>query len=44
MGNRTGKVWMSGTGWVTKKLTEDRDYKEYQNESWAFLISFFRWY
>ncbi len=41
---RGGKVWVSGTGWVTKKVTADRDYSSYENDSWAFLISFFRWY
>ena len=44
MARRTGKVWVSGVGWVQKKLTEDRDYSNYENDSWAFLISFFRWY
>lgn len=42
--HRTGKVWVSSVGWVQKKTTEDRDYTDYENESWAFLISFWRWY
>ena len=43
---RTGKVWVGGVGWVQKKLTEDRDFAmtEEECESWAFLISFWRWY
>ena len=44
MAKRTGKVWSAGVGWIQKRMTEERDYSEYANESWAFLISFFRWY
>lgn len=42
--HRTKSVWVGGTGWVVKKTTTDRSYDEYVNESWAFLISFWRWY
>lgn len=42
---RTPSVFIPGVGWQKKKITEDRDYDSYDNkESWAFLISFFRWY
>lgn len=42
---RASKQYVPGVGWTTKKLTQDRDYSEIaENESWAFLISFFRWF
>lgn len=41
---RTGKVWVADVGWVTKKTTESRDYDAYCNDSWALLISFWRYY
>lgn len=41
---RSSYVWTPNVGWVAKKETADRDYEDYQNESWAFLISFLRWY
>lgn len=44
MGKRVPSVFVGGVGWVQKKTTEDRDYEEYATETWAFLISFFRWY
>ncbi len=45
MPKRTGKVWSPGVGWVAKRPTKERDYTEYaESDSWAFLISVFRWY
>lgn len=44
MPKRGGKVWMGGVGWVSKREEADRDYSGYENDSWAFLISFWRWY
>ena len=41
---RGGKVWSADIGWIKKQETEERNYSEYCNESWALLISFFRWY
>ena len=41
---RTNKVYLGGVGIVDAHMTIARDYTEYQNESWAFLISFFRAY
>jgi hypothetical protein len=41
---RGGKVWTAQTGWVRTQATEERNYSEYCNESWALLMSFFRWY
>ena len=42
--HRTGRVWVSGVGWVKKKTTEERDYSDFENDSWALLISYWRWY
>lgn len=39
--NASQRVWRPGH---KKKNEVERDYSEYQNDSWAFLISFFRWY
>ena len=45
MGVRRGaKVWTAQTGWVRTKYAEDRSYDDFQNDSWALLMSFFRWY
>ena len=41
---RGGKVWSASIGWIKKQETEERNYSEYCNESWALLLSFFRWY
>lgn len=41
---RGGKVWTPGTGWVRIQNTEDRNYDDFCNDSWALLMSFFRWY
>ena len=44
MAKRGGKVWVSSIGWVTKKTTEAIDYAEFQEDGWALLISFIRWF
>ena len=44
MSRRLGKVFVGSVGWVTKKDTESRDYSEYANAWWAFLIWTFRWF
>lgn len=45
MGVRRGaKVWTAQTGWVRTKYAEDRSYEDFKNDSWALLMSFFRWY
>ena len=41
---RGGKVWTPGTGWVRIQNTEERNYGDFCNDSWALLMSFFRWY
>lgn len=41
---RGGKVWSASIGWIKKQETEERNYNEYCNDSWALLLSFFRWY
>lgn len=41
---RGGKVWSAEVGWIKKQETDQRDYNEYCNDSWALLMSFFRWY
>ena len=41
---RTGKVWVSGLGWVKKRATTERDYSAFEDDGWALLISFWRWY
>ena len=41
---RGGKVWSADVGWIKKRETEERDYSGFCNDSWALLISFFRWY
>ena len=38
------KVWAPEVGWIEKQHTEARNYSEFCNDSWALLISFFRWY
>ena len=35
---------VANVGWVQDDGTQKRDYDEYCNDSWAFLISFFLWY
>lgn len=42
--HRRRHVWLPGSGWVQKRDTVARNYDELCNESWAFLISFWRWY
>lgn len=44
MAKRSGKVWSASVGWVAKKTTEAVNYEEFQDEGWAFLISFMRWF
>lgn len=44
MAKRTGKVWSASVGWIAKKTTEAVNYEEFQDEGWAFLISFMRWF
>lgn len=44
MARRKGKVWAAGVGWVSVKPTEERDYTDYTNASWAFLLWVFRWF
>lgn len=44
MSRRTGKAYVTGLGWVTKKPTQERSYKSYEDAFWAFLIWVFRWY
>lgn len=39
-----GQVWVPQMGWVKKSATEARDYEDTLNDSWALLISFWRWY
>lgn len=41
---RNGKVWSASLGWVQVKSTESVNYDEFQEEGWAFLISFMRWF
>lgn len=42
---RKASVWTPNVGWVKKSTTTERDYSEYsESDSWAFLISFWRWY
>lgn len=41
---RGGKVWSAEVGWIKKRETDERDYSGFCNDSWALLISFFRWY
>lgn len=41
---RGGKVWTAEIGWIKKKETEERDYAGFCDDSWALLMSFFRWY
>lgn len=44
MSRRSGKVFTTSTGWVAKRTTEARDYDEYVDAWWAFLIWTFRWF
>lgn len=44
MARRTGKVWSADVGWIAKKPTENRDYGDYEDAFWAFLIWVIRWY
>lgn len=41
---RNAYSWAGGVGWVEKEDTKARDYGDFCNDSWALLISFFRWY
>lgn len=44
MARRAGKAWTSSQGWVSVKPTAERDYTDYEDAWWAFLIWTFRWY
>ena len=44
MARRTGKAYVAGLGWVTKKPTQERSYENYEDAFWAFLVWIFRWY
>lgn len=44
MARRAGKAWTSSQGWVSVKPTAERDYTDYEDAWWAFLIWVFRWY
>nr|DAG69047.1 MAG TPA: hypothetical protein [Caudoviricetes sp.] len=44
MARRSGHVWSSSTGWIAVKQTEARDYSNYEDAFWAFLIWTGRWY
>lgn len=39
-----GKIWVPQMGWVKRVSTQALSYEEKINESWALLISFWRWY
>lgn len=43
-GRKRPHVYIRGYGWASKKEAANRDYEEYKDESWAFLISVWRWY
>lgn len=42
--HRTGKVWSASVGWIAKRPTEKRDYTDFENDGWALLISYWRWF
>lgn len=44
MARRYGKVWVPGEGWATKRELEQRDYSNYSDQWYAFLIAVFRWW
>lgn len=44
MARRVGKAWTSSQGWVSVKPTAERDYTDYEDAWWAFLIWTFRWF
>ena len=44
MARRAGKAWTSSQGWVSVKPTAERDYTDYEDAWWAFLIWTFRWF
>lgn len=44
MARRTGKAYVAGLGWVTKKPTQERSYENYEDAFWAFIMWVFRWY
>lgn len=44
MARRNGKTWSSAVGWVSVKPTESRDYTNYEDAFWCFLIWVFRWF
>ena len=44
MSRRTGKAYVTGLGWVTKKPTQERNYAEMEDAWWAFLVWVARWY
>ena len=44
MSRRAGKAWTSTQGWVSVKPTEARDYTDYEDAFYAFLIWTGRWY
>nr|DAD71849.1 MAG TPA: hypothetical protein [Siphoviridae sp. ctoiW10]DAE40149.1 MAG TPA: hypothetical protein [Caudoviricetes sp.]DAG75567.1 MAG TPA: hypothetical protein [Caudoviricetes sp.]DAP82924.1 MAG TPA: hypothetical protein [Caudoviricetes sp.]DAV41976.1 MAG TPA: hypothetical protein [Caudoviricetes sp.] len=44
MARRSGKVWSATSGWVQKKETETRNYADYEDAWYAFLIWTGRWY
>lgn len=44
MARRTGKAYVAGLGWVTKKPTQERSYENYEDAFWAFLVWVCRFY
>lgn len=44
MSRRTGKAYVTGLGWVTKKPTQERNYAEMEDAWFAFLVWVARWY
>ena len=44
MARRNGKTWSAAVGWVSVKPTESRDYSDYEDAFWCFLIWVFRWF
>lgn len=43
MARRTGKAYVTGLGWVTKKPTQERNYADMADEWWAWLVWVARW-